>query len=173
MAGKIESIITMDGKQPIKVLQLLLDKAEELTEQMKQMKPGTDEYKEAEAKVKALQSAQVQTIKTTERLEAVVNNLGNTSLRQLRRALGDGKRQLEGLSEAEEEEAKHIRSLMKEVGDEVRLLEGKYVKIEKGLKNVNEQSDQWLSKALTQQRELVSSLKKTDSSYQSNLNTLK
>lgn len=173
MAGKIESIITMDGKQPIKVLQLLLDKAKELTDQMKQMKPGTEEYKEAEAKVKALQSAQVQTIKTTERLEAVVNNLGNTSLRNLRRALGEGKRKLEGLSEAEEEEAKHIRSLMKEVGDEVRLLEGKYVKIEKGLKNVNEQSDQWLSKALTQQRELVSSLKKTDSSYQSNLNTLK
>lgn len=173
MAGKIESIITMDGKQPIKVLQLLLDKAKELSDQMKQMKPGTEEYKEAEAKVKALQSAQVQTIKTTERLEAVVNNLSNTSLRQLRRALGEGKRKLEGLSEAEEEEAKHIRSLMKEVGDEVRLLEGKYVKIRKGLKNVNEQSDQWLSKALNQQRELVSSLKKTDSSYQSNLNTLK
>ena len=173
MAGKIESIITMDGKQPIKVLQLLLDKAKEISDQMKQMKPGTEEYKEAEAKVKALQSAQVQTIKTTERLEAVVNNLSNTSLGQLRRALGDGKRKLEGLSEAEEEEAKHIRSLMKEVGDEVRLLEGKYVKIQKGLKNVNEQSDQWLSKALTQQRELVSSLKKTDSSYQSNLNTLK
>ena len=94
MAGKIESIITMDGKQPIKLLQLLLDKAKELTEQMKHMKPGTKEYNEAEAKVKALQSAQVQTIKTTERLQSVVDQLGNTSLRQLRRALGDGKRQL-------------------------------------------------------------------------------
>jgi hypothetical protein len=173
MAGKIESIITMDGKQPIKVLQLLLDKAKELTDQMKQMKPGTEEYKEAEAKVKALQSAQVQTIKTTERLEAVVNNLGNTSLRNLRRALGEGKRKLEGLSEAEEEEAKHIRSLMKEVGDEVRLLEGKYVKIEKGLKNVRNQSDQWLSKAIVQQKELVASLEKTDTSYHHNLSTLK
>ena len=173
MAGKIESIITMDGKQPIKVLQLLLDKAKELTDQMKQMKPGTEEYKEAEAKVKALQSAQVQTIKTTERLEAVVNNLGNTSLRNLRRALGEGKRKLEGLSEAEEEEAKHIRSLMKEVGDEVRLLEGKYVKIEKGLKNVRNQSDQWLSKAIVQQKDLVASLEKTDTSYHHNLSTLK
>lgn len=173
MAGKIESIITMDGKQPIKVLQLLLDKAKELTDQMKQMKPGTEEYKEAEAKVKALQSAQVQTIKTTERLEAVVNNLGNTSLRNLRRALGEGKRKLEGLSEAEEEEAKHIRSLMKEVGDEVRLLEGKYVKIEKGLKNVRNQSDQWLSKAIAQQKEFVASLEKTDTSYHHNLSTLK
>lgn len=173
MAGKIESIITMDGKQPIKVLQLLLDKAKELTDQMKQMKPGTEEYKAAEAKVKALQSAQVQTIKTTERLEAVVSNLGNTSLRNLRRALGEGKRKLEGLSEAEEEEAKHIRSLMKEVGDEVRLLEGKYVKVAKGLADIGNQSDQWLSKALTQQRELVSSLKKTSSGYQFNLDMLK
>lgn len=173
MAGKIESIITMDGKQPIKVLQLLLDKAKELTEQMKQMKPGTEEYKEAEAKVKALQSAQVQTIKTTERLEAVVSNLGNTSLRKLRRALGEGKRKLEGLSEAEEEEAKHIRLLMKEVGNEVRLLEGKYVKVAKGLADIGNQSDQWLSKALTQQRELVSSLKKTSSGYQFNLDMLK
>lgn len=173
MAGKIESIITMDGKQPIKVLQLLLDKAKELTEQMKQMKPGTEEYKVAEAKVKALQSAQVQTIKTTERLEAVVNNLGNTSLRNLRRALGEGKRKLEGLSEAEEEEAKHIRLLMKEVGDEVRLLEGKYVKVAKGLADIGNQSDQWLSKALNQQRELVSSLKKTSSGYQFNLDMLK
>lgn len=173
MAGKIESIITMDGKQPIKVLQLLLDKAKELTEQMKQMKPGTEEYKEAEAKVKALQSAQVQTIKTTERLEAVVSNLGNTSLRNLRRALGEGKRKLEGLSEAEEEEAKHIRLLMKEVGNEVRLLEGKYVKVAKGLADIENQSDQWLSKALTQQRELVSSLKKTSSGYQFNLDMLK
>lgn len=173
MAGKIESIITMDGKQPIKVLQLLLDKAKELTDQMKQMKPGTEEYKEAEAKVKALQSAQVQTIKTTERLEAVVNNLGNTSLRNLRRTLGEGKRKLEGLSEAEEEEAKHIRSLMKEVGNEVRLLEGKYVKIEKGLKNVRNQSDQWLSKAIAQQKEFVASLEKTDTSYHHNLSTLK
>lgn len=173
MAGKIESIITMDGKQPIKVLQLLFDKAKELTEQMKQMKPGTEEYKEAEAKVKALQSAQVQTIKTTERLEAVVNNLSNTSLRQLRRALGEGKRKLEGLSEAEEEEAKHIRSLMKEVGNEVRLLEGKYVKIKEGLKNVAIQSDQWLDKAISQQRELVASLQKTDASYLQNCATLK
>lgn len=173
MAGKIESIITMDGKQPIKVLQLLLDKAKELTDQMKQMKPGTEEYKAAEAKVKALQSAQVQTIKTTERLEAVVSNLGNTSLRNLRRALGEGKRKLEGLSEAEEEEAKNIRLLMKEVGNEVRLLEGKYVKVAKGLADIGNQSDQWLSKALTQQRELVSSLKKTSSGYQFNLDMLK
>lgn len=185
--NKTEAIITLNGQQPLQVLKQLQEAAAGISDQidaaqakLKTLKPNTDSYKALEAAIKDLEkqydllaSAQIKDIAANERLQSVVNQLSNTSLRQLRRALGDGKRQLEGLSEAEMEQANSIRAMMKEVGDEIRLLEGKYVKIEKGLKNVNEQSDQWLSKALTQQRELVSSLKKTDSSYQSNLNTLK
>lgn len=185
--NKTEAIITLNGQQPLQVLKQLQDAAEgiakqidEAQEKLKTLKPNTDPYKALDATIKDLKkqydllaSAQIKDISANERLQSVVNQLSNTSLRNLRRALGDGKRQLEGLSEAEMEQANSIRAMMKEVGDQVRLLEGKYVKIEKGLKNVNEQSDQWLSKALTQQRELVSSLKKTDASYQSNLNTLK
>lgn len=185
--NKTEAIITLNGQQPLQVLKQLQEAAAGISEQidaaqakLKNLKPNTDPYKALDATIKDLKkqydllaSAQIKDISANERLQSVVNQLSNTSLRQLRRALGDGKRQLEGLSEAELEQANSIRAMMKEVGDEIRLLEGKYVKIEKGLKNVNEQSDQWLSKALTQQRELVSSLKKTDASYQSNLNTLK
>ena len=185
--NKTEAIITLNGQQPLQVLKQLQEVAAGISDQidaaqakLKTMKPNTDAYKALVATINDLKkqydllaSAQIKDISANERLQSVVNQLSNTSLRQLRRALGDGKRQLEGLSEAEMEQANSIRAMMKEVGDEIRLLEGKYVKIEKGLKNVNEQSDQWLSKALTQQRELVSSLKKTDSSYQSNLNTLK
>lgn len=185
--NKTEAIITLNGQQPLQVLKQLQDAAEGIAKQideaqakLKTLKPNTDPYKALDATIKDLKkqydllaSAQIKDISANERLQSVVNQLSNTSLRNLRRALGDGKRQLEGLSEAELEQANSIRAMMKEVGDEIRLLEGKYVKIEKGLKNVNEQSDQWLSKALTQQRELVSSLKKTDASYQSNLNTLK
>lgn len=185
--NKTEAIITLNGQQPLQVLKQLQEAAAGISEQidaaqakLKNLKPNTDPYKALDATIKDLKkqydllaSAQIKDISANERLQSVVNQLSNTSLRNLRRALGDGKRQLEGLSEAEMEQANSIRAMMKEVGDEIRLLEGKYVKIEKGLKNVNEQSDQWLSKALTQQRELVSSLKKTDASYQSNLNTLK
>lgn len=185
--NKTEAIITLNGQQPLQVLKQLQEVAAGISDQidvaqakLKNLKPNTDPYKALDATIKdltkqydLLASAQIKDISANERLQSVVNHLSNTSLRQLRRALGDGKRQLEGLSEAELEQANSIRAMMKEVGDEIRLLEGKYVKIEKGLKNVNEQSDQWLSKALTQQRELVSSLKKTDASYQSNLNTLK
>lgn len=185
--NKTEAIITLNGQQPLQVLKQLQEAAAGISDQidaaqakLKTLKPNTDPYKALDATIKDLKkqydllaSAQIKDISANERLQSVVNQLSNTSLRNLRRALGDGKRQLEGLSEAEMEQANSIRAMMKEVGDEIRLLEGKYVKIEKGLKNVNEQSDQWLSKALTQQRELVSSLKKTDASYQSNLNTLK
>lgn len=185
--NKTEAIITLNGQQPLQVLKQLQEAAAGISDQidaaqakLKTLKPNTDPYKALDATIKDLKkqydllaSAQIKDISANERLQSVVNQLSNTSLRQLRRALGDGKRQLEGLSEAEMEQANSIRAMMKEVGDEIRLLEGKYVKIKEGLKDVDEQSDQWLSKALTQQRELISSLKKTDASYQSNLNTLK
>lgn len=185
--NKTEAIITLNGQQPLQVLKQLQEAAAGISDQidaaqakLKNLKPNTDPYKALDATIKDLKkqydllaSAQIKDISANERLQSVVNQLGNTSLRNLRRALGDGKRQLEGLSEAEMEQANSIRAMMKEVGDEIRLLEGKYVKIKEGLKDVYEQSDQWLSKALTQQRELVSSLKKTDASYQSNLDTLK
>ena len=185
--NKTEAIITLNGQQPLQVLKQLQEAAAGISDQidaaqakLKNLKPNTDPYKALDATIKDLKkqydllaSAQIKDISANERLQSVVNQLSNTSLRNLRRALGDGKRQLEGLSEAEMEQANSIRAMMKKVGDEIRLLEGKYVKIKEGLKDVDEQSDQWLSKALTQQRELVSSLKKTDASYQSNLDTLK
>ena len=185
--NKTEAIITLNGQQPLQVLKQLQEAAAGISDQidaaqakLKNLKPNTDPYKALDATIKDLKkqydllaSAQIKDISANERLQSAVDQLSNTSLRNLRRALGDGKRQLEGLSEAELEQANSIRAMMKEVGDEIRLLEGKYVKIKEGLKDVDEQSDQWLSKALTQQRELVSSLKKTDASYQSNLDTLK
>lgn len=185
--NKTEAIITLNGQQPLQVLKQLQEVAAGISEQidaaqakLKTLKPNTDAYKALEAIIKdltrqydLLASAQIKDIAANERLQSVVNQLSNTSLRQLRRALGDGKRQLEGLSEAELEQANSIRAMMKTVGDQIRLLEGKYVKVAKGLSDIGNQSDQWLSKALNQQRELVSSLKKTSSGYQFNLDMLK
>ena len=185
--NKTEAIITLNGQQPLQVLKQLQEAAAGISEQidaaqekLKNLKPNTDAYKALDATIKDLKkqydllaSAQIKDISANERLQSVVEQLSNTSLRNLRRALGDGKRQLEGLSEAEMEQANSIRAMMKTVGDQIRLLEGKYVKVAKGLSDIGNQSDQWLSKALNQQRELVSSLKKTSSGYQFNLDMLK
>lgn len=167
--NKTEAIITLNGQQPLQVLKQLQEAAAGISEQidaaqakLKTLKPNTDPYKALDATIKDLKkqydllaSAQIKDISANERLQSVVNQLSNTSLRNLRRALGDGKRQLEGLSEAEMEQANSIRAMMKTVGDQIRLLEGKYVKIREGLASIGTQSDQWLSKAIAQQKDLM------------------
>ena len=167
--NKTEAIITLNGQQPLQVLKQLQEAASGISEQidaaqekLKNLKPNTDPYKALDATIKDLKkqydllaSAQIRDIAANERLQSVVDQLSNTSLRNLRRALGDGKRQLEGLSEAELEQANSIRAMMKTVGDQIRLLEGKYVKIREGLASIGTQSDQWLSKAIAQQKDLM------------------
>lgn len=177
--NKTEAIITLNGQQPLQVLKQLQDAAEgiakqidEAQEKLKTLKPNTEPFKELTAQVKDLKkqydllsSAQVKDIDAVDRLKSAVDNLSSTSLKNLRKALGDGKRQLEGLSEAELEQANAIRSLMKTVGDQVRLLEGQYVKIRQGLASIGTQSDQWLSKAIRQQQELMVNTRRGTKEY--------
>ena len=174
---KTEVILTMNGKAAIQVLEALRDKAKSVREEIDHLDEKAPDFKQRKAGLeevyKALQSAETDVIKGTERLDHALQNLTSTSLQNLRKALGDGRRQLQSLSEDELKENEEIRKKMKQVGDQVRLLEGQYVKIPDGLKNIKNQSDQWLDKAIKQQRDLVGSLEKSDASYQKNLSTLK
>lgn len=174
---KTEIILSMNGKAAIQVLEALRDKAKAVREEIDNLDKGAPDFKEQKAGLEkvydALQSAHENVIKDTERLDHALQNLTSTSLQNLRKALGDGRRQLQKLSEDELEQADELRKKMKQVGDEIRLLEGQYVKIADGLKNVKNQSDQWLEKAIKQQRDLVGSLEKSDVGYQQNLATLK
>lgn len=177
--NKTEAIITLNGQQPLQVLKQLQEAAAGISDQidaaqakLKNLKPNTDPYKALDATIKDLKkqydllaSAQIKDISANERLQSVVDQLSNTSLRNLRRALGDGKRQLEGLSEAELEQANSIRAMMKTVGDQIRLLEGKYVKIREGLASIGTQSDQWLSKAISQQKDLMNYTRRGTKEY--------
>ncbi|MDY4923973.1 MAG: hypothetical protein SO120_01665, partial [Prevotella sp.] len=174
---KTEIILSMNGKAAIQVLEALRDKAKEVREEINNLDKNAPGFKEQKAGLEkvydALQSAHENIIKDTERLDTAIQNLTSTSLQNLRKALGDGRRELQKLSEDELEKADEIRKKMKLVGDEIRLLEGQYVKIADGLKNVSNQSDQWLDKAIKQQRDLVGSLQKSDAEYQKNLSILK
>ena len=174
---KTEVILTMNGKAAIQVLEALRDKAKSVREEIDNLDESAPDFKQRKAGLeevyKALQSAETDVIKGTERLDHALQNLTSTSLQNLRKALGDGRRQLQSLSEDDLKEIEEIRKKMKQAGDQVRLLEGQYVKIPDGLKNIKNQSDQWLDKAIKQQRDLVGSLEKSDASYQQNLATLK
>ncbi len=174
-----EAIITLNGKQPIEVLKQMQSAAEKIKaemeqvqQQMKGMSPKDDAYKQLNGTLKELKgqydllsSAQVKDIEATQRLQSAVENLASTSLKNLRKAMSDGKRQIEGLSEAELEQANTLRSLMKTVGDQVRLLEGKFVKIREGLASIGTQSDQWLGKAISQQQELMATTRRGTKEY--------
>lgn len=174
---KTEVILSMNGKAAILVLEALRDKARSVREEIDHLDKDAPDFKERKAGLesvyKTLQNYQTNIIKDTERLDHALKNLSTTSLQNLRKALGDGRRQLQKLSEDDLAQAEEVRKKMKQVGDEIRLIEGQYVKISEGLKNVANQSDQWLDKAIKQQRDLVGSLQKSDAGYQQNLATLK
>lgn len=172
-------VITANASTAKKVLEEIDALVQKYTADIQKMtaagQANTAECKKAESTLKALSQVQRDNIEDTKRLGEVVQDLANTKLRDLRRAFGSGKSALAGLtgSDADLKKAEQIRSEMKQVGDEIRLIEGQYVKIAEGLKNVSNQSDQWLDKAIKQQRDLVGSLQKSDASYQQNLATLK
>lgn len=172
-------VITANASTAKKVLEEIDNLVQKYTADIQKMtaagQANTAECKKAESTLKALSQVQRDNIEDTKRLGEVVQDLTNTKLRDLRRAMGSGKSALAGLtgSDADLKKAEQIRSEMKQVGDQMRLIEGQYVNIADGLKNVKNQSDQWLDKAIKQQRDLVGSLEKSDASYQQNLATLK
>ena len=160
---KTEIILSMNGKAAIQVLEALRDKAKDVREEIDNLDKTAPDFKNQKAGLEkvydALQSAHENIIKDTERLDTAIQNLSSTSLQNLRKALGDGRRELQKLSEDELEKADEIRKKMKLVGDEIRLIEGQYVKIADGLKNVSNQCDQWLDDALRRQGGRVGSLR--------------
>lgn len=172
-------VITANASTAKKVLEEIDALVQKYTADIQKMtaagQANTAECKKAESTLKALSQVQRDNIEDTKRLGEVVQDLTNTKLRDLRRAMGSGKAVLAKLtgSDADLKKAEKIRNEMKQVGDQMRLIEGQYVKIADGLKNVKTQSDQWLDKAIKQQRDLVGSLEKSDASYQQNLATLK
>lgn len=172
-------VITANASTAKKVLEEIDALVQKYTADIQKMtaagQANTAECKKAESTLKALSQVQRDNIEDTKRLGEVVQDLTNTKLRDLRRALGSGKSALAKLtgSDADLKKAEQIRSEMKQVGDEIRLIEGQYVKIAEGLKNVSNQSDKWLDKAIKQQRDLVGSLEKSDAGYQKNLSILK
>ena len=172
-------VITANASTAKKVLEEIDNLVQKYTADIQKMtaagQANTAECKKAESTLKALSQVQRDNIEDTKRLGEVVQDLTNTKLRDLRRAMGSGKSALAKLtgSDADLKRAEQIRSEMKQVGDEIRLIEGQYVKIAEGLKNVSNQSDQWLDKAIKQQRDLVGSLEKSDAGYKQNLAILK
>ena len=70
-------------------------------------------------------------------------------------------------------EIEQYNKALQEIDKRLNAISGQFVDIQKGIGNVSNQSDQWLDKAIKQQRDLVGSLEKSDAGYQQNLSILK
>ena len=71
------------------------------------------------------------------------------------------------------DEIEQYNKALQEIDKRLNAITGQFIDIQKGIGNVSNQSDQWLDKAIKQQRDLVGSLEKSDAGYQQNLATLK
>ncbi len=166
---KSEVILTMNGKVVIDVLEQMKQKAAEAKAQMDKLEPNSQAWKDAKQYYDAYQSAQTSVITSTERLDHAIKNLSGTSLQNLRRALAAGKKDMQNFTGSPEDLKRldETRKKMREVGNQIRLLEGQYVEIKNGLSSLTTQSDQWLNKAIKQQQELMSVTRRGTAEYES------
>lgn len=106
MAGNRSSssahvIITMDGSQAKRVMDMLKAQAESLKASMEAMENAgevdTDQYKEAASNLKSVETAIRQNVNAYINLDNIVKNLSGTSLRTLSKALREARRQMYAL----------------------------------------------------------------------------
>ena len=190
---KAEVIITANAQQPTKIIEALSTAAkrfgEDLRREMDVLNQVEIQFGKTSAQFKAqkkvvddlsktitsLASATTGEIEKMKSLSDVIADLGNTKLRDLKRALGQGKNQLASLTGSSEDmrKADEIRQKMKLIGDQIRLIEGEYVEMAKVISNVGSVSDKTLDKAIKQQKDLVAGLEKTDAAYTAEIKILK
>ncbi len=154
---KTEVIFTMNGTAATRTLQLMQAEAERLAAELQQMDSKSPKFKEAQSALKTMQSAMNGVKADIDRVGNALDNLGNTSLGNLRRALAGIKKERDKLTSSSDDlkRAEELNAQAKKIYDEIRLISGEYVKIEDGLSSIQKKSDQWLDKAISQQRNLL------------------
>lgn len=100
-------VITANASTAKKVLEEIDALVQKYTEDIQKMtaagQANTAECKRAESTLKALSQVQRDNIEDTKRLGEVVQDLANTKLRDLRRAMGSGKAALAKLTGSDED----------------------------------------------------------------------
>ena len=189
-------ILTANAKQPKQAVQDLHDMAEALgvtlrkdlailEDLAKSNGKASAEYKTLEEKIRkteaAIQvfgSAESVAIAKTKSLADVIEDLANgklPKLRELKTALGSGKRSMASLTASEEDlkKADETRNQMRTVYDMIRRIEGEYVNMQETMRKLGTVSDETLSKAIKQQKQVVATTEQVGTAYQKELQTLK
>ena len=194
MANKIASIaLSVNAVQPTKVLDALSTAAKRLGEDLvreldyleklevefgknnSQYKAQKANVENLEKTIKSFNSATSVEIESARTLGEVIADLAGSKLRDLKSALGSANRSLAGLTGSPEDlaRAKQIREEAKLIGDEIRKRTGEYVNMGETMRKIGTVSDETLSKAIKQQKQVVATTEQVGTAYQKELQTLK
>lgn len=172
---KSEYYVTVNAQQAVAMTKSLETELKNLQNRYKQLvaaqKEGTEKARQMARDIRDLESVIKQNKVQYELIDKVMQNLSGSTLSQLQRALRNVKKSMNLVSDDSGKLA-DLRTKYKAINDQIRILQGELINIKKHMSDLGSVSDSWLSKAIQQQKNLVSQMHSTDQGYTQQLNTL-
>ncbi len=169
-------VITVNSQQPkaaVRAMKVELDKLTKSYEQLNAAgKAGTQRAKNMLQDIKDLRAAIKNGEADLNKVNKVVQNLSDSSLRQLKLALAQVKKEMATTSESSGK-LEELRRKYKAINDQIKVLEGSYVNINKQINNLGNATDSWLSRAIKQQKEHIATIDEQNAEYQQQMAILK
>lgn len=169
-------VITVNSQQPkaaVRAMKVELDKLTKSYEQLNAAgKAGTQRAKNMLQDIKDLRAAIKNGEADLNKVNKVVQNLSDSSLRQLKLALAQVKKEMATTSE-NSGKLEELRRKYKAINDQIKVLEGSYVNINKQINNLGNATDSWLSRAIKQQKEHIATIDEQNAEYQQQMAILK
>lgn len=165
---KQEIVITVNSKQPVasvRAMETELKKLQNTYQQLVQAgKAGTERAKTMAHEIKELSIAIKEGKANMEQIVSVTNNLSQSSLSQLQRALRQVKKEMSRVS-TDSIKLDDLRTKYKAISDQIKILTGEMLNIQKHISNLSGVTDSWLQKAIQQQKNLVQQTRQGTSEY--------
>ncbi len=165
---KQEVIITCNTKQPVAAVRAMETELKRLQGTYKQLvdsgKAGTERAKKMAHDIKELSVAVKEGKDNMDRIVKVTNDLSNSSLSQLNRALRQVKKEMAKVS-TDSPKLDDLRAKYKAISDQIKVLQGEMLNIGKHIGNLSSTSDAWLNKAIQQTKSLLQQTKQGTTEY--------
>ena len=168
MDKKTEVVITVNSKQPVAAVRAMETELKKLQNTYQQLvqagKAGTERAKTMAHEIKELSIAIKEGKANMEQIVSVTNNLSQSSLSQLQRALRQVKKEMSRVS-TDSTKLDDLRTKYKAISDQIKILTGEMLNIQKHISNLSGVTDSWLQKAIQQQKNLVQQTRQGTSEY--------
>ena len=175
MDKKTEVVITCNSKQPVAAVRAMETELKKLQGTYQQLvqagKAGTERAKTMAHEIKELSIAIKEGKANMDKIVSVTNNLSQSSLSQLQRALRQVKKEMSRVS-TDSPKLDDLRMKYKAITDQIKILSGEMLNIKKHIGNLSGVTDSWLQKAIQQQKALVQQTRQGTSEYNKQMSVL-